>query len=112
MRYFLIDKITELEVGRRVRGIKNISLSDEVLHDHFPDLRDSSRRKRALILEAAAQLAGFLLEVSLNQSAETAQRACLAGRKSNWPSFTTSAGPGTNCSWTSRFSTRDPRPRK
>ena len=37
MRYFLIDKVTELEVGRRVRGIKNITFSDEVLHDHFPD---------------------------------------------------------------------------
>ena len=37
MRYFLIDRVTELVVGERIRGIKAITLTDEVLHDHFPD---------------------------------------------------------------------------
>ena len=37
MRYFLIDKVTDLVVSERARGVKNITLSDEILHDHFPD---------------------------------------------------------------------------
>ena len=37
MRYFLIDKVTELVPGERARGVKNVTLSDETLHDHFPD---------------------------------------------------------------------------
>src|SRR5207244_2123277 len=37
MRYFLIDKVTEIVPGERIRGVKNVTLSDEILHDHFPD---------------------------------------------------------------------------
>ena len=37
MRFFLIDKVTELQVGALIRGVKAVTLTDEVLHDHFPD---------------------------------------------------------------------------
>src|SRR5262249_56251763 len=57
MRYFLVDKVTELVPGERIRGVKCVSLSDEVLHDHFPDF---PVMPGALIVEAGAQLAGFL----------------------------------------------------
>lgn len=74
MRYFLIDKVTELVVGERIRGVKNVSLSDEILHDHFPDY---PTMPGALIIEAASQLAGMLLEVTINQRDAPLRRALL-----------------------------------
>ena len=53
MRYFLVDKVTALVAGERASGIKCVTLSDEILHDHFPGLsrccpaRSSSRRRRS-----------------------------------------------------------------
>ncbi len=63
MRYFLLDRVTEVVPGERACGIKNVTLTDEVLHDHFPDF---PVLPGALVIEAAAQLAGFLLEVTTN----------------------------------------------
>jgi 3-hydroxyacyl-[acyl-carrier-protein] dehydratase len=36
MRFTLLDKITELEAGQRITAIKNLSLAEEYLADHFP----------------------------------------------------------------------------
>ena len=74
MRYFLLDKVTAVEVGRSARGVKAVTLSDEVLHDHFPDY---PLLPGALLVESAAQLAGFLLEVSENQPGQEIRRALL-----------------------------------
>ncbi len=63
MRYYLIDKVTELTLGERARGVKCVTLTDDVLHDHFPDY---PMLPGALIVEAAAQLSGFLLEMTVN----------------------------------------------
>ena len=64
MRYILLDKITEVVPGKSARGVKCVTLTDEVLHDHFPDY---PILPGALLVEAATQLAGFLLEVSAAQ---------------------------------------------
>ncbi|MDH5492093.1 MAG: beta-hydroxyacyl-ACP dehydratase [Myxococcales bacterium] len=61
MRYFLLDRITELVLGERARGIKCVTLTDPTLHDHFPD---HPILPGVLAVEAAAQLAGFLIEIS------------------------------------------------
>lgn len=74
MRYYLIDKVTELAPGARATGIKCVTLTDEVLHDHFPDY---PMFPGALIVEAAAQLAGFLLEMSFNGDGKPLVRALL-----------------------------------
>src|SRR3954453_24073129 len=89
MRYFLIDKVTELTLGQSVRGVKNVTLSDEVLHDHFPD---HPIMPGALILEAAAQLAGFLLELTVNAADEPPRRALLV--QVELAKFHDFAGPG------------------
>jgi 3-hydroxyacyl-[acyl-carrier-protein] dehydratase len=89
MRYFLIDKVTELVVGERARGVKNVSLSDEVLHDHFPDY---PTMPGALIVESAAQLSGFLLEMSFNRPNVPVRRAILA--QIHDAKFYESCGPG------------------
>ena len=63
MRWMMLDRITEVVRGESARGIKCVTLTDEVLHDHFPD---HPILPGVLVIEAAAQLAGFLVEVSLN----------------------------------------------
>ena len=36
MRFHLIDRILELEPGKRIRVVKNLTLGEEYLADHFP----------------------------------------------------------------------------
>jgi 3-hydroxyacyl-[acyl-carrier-protein] dehydratase len=89
MRYFLIDKVTELVPGEMARGVKCVSLSDEILHDHFPDY---PIMPGLLVLEASAQLGGFLLEMSLNRASEPLARALLVQIEK--AKFHGTAGPG------------------
>lgn len=89
MRYFLLDKVTEIVAGESARGVKNVTLTDEVLHDHFPDY---PILPGALLIEAMAQLAGFLLEVTHNADDKPLVRALLAGITS--AKFSRPAEPG------------------
>jgi len=36
MRFILIDRVIELDSGRRLKAVKNVSLAEEYLADHFP----------------------------------------------------------------------------
>src|SRR5947209_18959769 len=36
MRFNLVDRILEVESGRRIRAVKNLTLGEEYLADHFP----------------------------------------------------------------------------
>ncbi len=74
MRYFMLDRITEFSRGYHASGIKNISLSEDILHDHFPTYPVFPG---ALVIEAMAQLGGFLFEMSVNRP-EKIRRALLA----------------------------------
>lgn len=89
MRYYLIDKVTELEPGTRAAGVKCVTLTDEVLHDHFPDY---PMLPGALIVEAAAQLAGFLLEMTFNGDGRPLLRALLV--QIQRAKFYQAVGPG------------------
>jgi 3-hydroxyacyl-[acyl-carrier-protein] dehydratase len=89
MRYFLLDRVTDVVPGESARGIKNVTLTDEVLHDHFPDF---PILPGALLVEAMAQLAGFLLEVTHNADDKPLVRALLASINS--AKFSRPAEPG------------------
>jgi 3-hydroxyacyl-[acyl-carrier-protein] dehydratase len=89
MRFFLIDKVTELVPGERVRSVKNVTLTDEILLDHFPD---HAIMPGVLVIEAAPQLAGFLLEMTLNRAGEPIRRALLV--QVELAKFHEPAGPG------------------
>jgi 3-hydroxyacyl-[acyl-carrier-protein] dehydratase len=89
MRWFLIDKVTALVPGERIRGVKCVSLGDEVLHDHFPD---HPIFPGALILEAGAQLAGYLVEATFHQGHPQPRRAVLGQIKD--ARFYEAVGPG------------------
>lgn len=64
MRYILLDRITVLEPPELARGIKCVSLADDVFADHFPG---HPVMPGALILEALAQLGGVLLEATMRK---------------------------------------------
>lgn len=66
MRWMWIDRVIELQPRQRLVAVKNVSLAEEHLHDHFP--ADPERRLPAapimpasLILEGMAQTAGILV---------------------------------------------------
>ena len=36
MRFILIDKVVSLRIGKEIKTVKNVSLAEEYLADHFP----------------------------------------------------------------------------
>lgn len=58
MRWFWIDRFTEFESGVRARAVKNVTLSEEHIHDHFPGF---GVMPGSLIVEGLAQTGGILL---------------------------------------------------
>jgi 3-hydroxyacyl-[acyl-carrier-protein] dehydratase len=56
MRYLLVDRIVEVEAGKRIRGIKNIAMSEDFLEYHFPR---NPVMPGMLLLEALVQLTGW-----------------------------------------------------
>lgn len=64
MRWIWIDRILELEKARRCVAIKNVSMAEDVLHDHFPAQRGRKAcpvMPNSLIIEGMAQTAGILV---------------------------------------------------
>ena len=59
MRFFLIDRVTAWVPGERAEAVKNVSLSEDYLRDHFPRV---PTMPGVLMLEAMAQLSGIILE--------------------------------------------------
>ncbi len=63
MRWIWIDKFVEFESGRRAVSVKNVSLAEEHLHDHFPG---HPVMPECLMIEAMAQTAGILVGQARN----------------------------------------------
>ena len=64
MRWMWIDRIVAYEPERRMVAVKNVSLAEDHLHDHFPaeDGREALPvMPGSLILEGMAQTAGILV---------------------------------------------------
>jgi len=58
MRWIWIDKFVEFHSGRRAVAVKNVTLAEEHLHDHFPGF---PVMPETLMIEAMAQTAGILV---------------------------------------------------
>jgi len=58
MRWIWIDKFVEFNSGKSAVALKNVTLAEEHLHDHFPDF---PVMPECLIIEAMAQTAGILV---------------------------------------------------
>ena len=91
MRWTWIDRIVQLERGKRCVAIKNVTLAEEVLHDHFPASGDSRAMPvmpNTLIIEGMAQTAGILV----GHARDFQEKVILA--KIGRATFTAAAGPG------------------
>ncbi|MEP7039505.1 MAG: hypothetical protein ABI891_14320 [Acidobacteriota bacterium] len=64
MRYVLIDKITELETGKNLKGIKNATFSDALARGGGAFL------PAAFVLETMAQAAGLLVMTTIECRAQ------------------------------------------
>ena len=76
MRFVLVDVVEELVPGQRARGIKCVSLSDDVLRDHFtwaPILPGT------MLIESLAQLGGALIEETAIADGRANDLAVLVG---------------------------------
>lgn len=58
MRWIWIDKFLEFESGRRAQAVKNVTLAEDHLHDHFPGY---PTMPNSLIVEGLAQTGGILV---------------------------------------------------
>ena len=56
--FLLVDRIIELDPGKRVVGLKNVSMNEPFFVGHFPDF---PVMPGVLIVEAMAQVAGVLV---------------------------------------------------
>jgi 3-hydroxyacyl-[acyl-carrier-protein] dehydratase len=63
MRWFWIDRFVEFQSGQRATAIKNVTLAEEHLHDHFPGF---PIMPGSLIIEGMAQTGGILLAEMLH----------------------------------------------
>jgi beta-hydroxyacyl-ACP dehydratase FabZ len=61
--FLLVDRILDIELGKRVVGLKNVTINEPFFAGHYPG---HPIMPGVLILEAMAQVGGFLLMRSLN----------------------------------------------
>ena len=62
--FLLVDRIEDLEIGKRVIGIKNVTVNEPFFQGHFPG---RPIMPGVLIIEAMAQVGGVLAFKSANQ---------------------------------------------
>jgi 3-hydroxyacyl-[acyl-carrier-protein] dehydratase len=55
--FLLVDRVTEIEAGKRIAGFKNLTANEELFNGHFPE---KPIMPGVLILESMAQIAGIL----------------------------------------------------
>ena len=69
--FLLIDRIIELEPGKRAVGIKNVTINEQFFQGHFPDY---PVMPGVLIIEAMAQAAGVLAFKSVPPAPDNRQQ--------------------------------------
>jgi 3-hydroxyacyl-[acyl-carrier-protein] dehydratase len=63
MRWIWVDKFVEFRSGKSAVAVKNVTLAEEHLHDHFPGF---AVMPESLMIEAMAQTSGILVGEAKN----------------------------------------------
>jgi 3-hydroxyacyl-[acyl-carrier-protein] dehydratase len=63
MRFLLVDRITSFEAGESITAVKNLSLAEEYLADHFPGF---PVMPGVLMLESLVQASAWLMRITEN----------------------------------------------
>jgi 3-hydroxyacyl-[acyl-carrier-protein] dehydratase len=58
--FLLVDRVLELEPGKRIRAIKNVTINEPFFQGHFPG---APVMPGVLVVEAMAQVGGLLTEL-------------------------------------------------
>jgi 3-hydroxyacyl-[acyl-carrier-protein] dehydratase len=69
--FLLVDRITELELGERIVGLKNVTINEPFFEGHFPG---KPIMPGVLVIEAMAQVGGILARLSGPESMEKGER--------------------------------------
>lgn len=104
MRWIWIDRILELEREKRCVAIKNVSLAEQVLHDHFPATAHCPAwpvMPNTLVIEGMAQTAGILV----GHANDFSEKVILA--KITRARFTDAARPGHTIRYTAKIERLD-----
>ena len=80
--FLLIDRVLDLIPGRRLVGIKNVSINEPFFHGHWPGM---PIMPGVLIVEALAQAAGVLIAASVPRAGRFALIASIDGVKFRRP---------------------------
>lgn len=81
MRFFLVDKVLELEEGKRLKAIKNVTLESSYLEQHFPG---NPIFPGVLVTEAMAQASGYLISKTLRRDEGRDAIAIMTGNNSRF----------------------------
>lgn len=65
----LVDRVLELEAGKRIRALKNVTINEPYFQGHYPR---QPIMPGVLIIEGMAQLSGILLSQKLEHTGKVA----------------------------------------
>jgi UDP-3-O-[3-hydroxymyristoyl] N-acetylglucosamine deacetylase/3-hydroxyacyl-[acyl-carrier-protein] dehydratase len=65
----LVDRVTEMEPGKRAIGVKNVSFNEPFFQGHYPE---APIMPGVLIVEAMSQLAGLMLNQTIDHQGKVA----------------------------------------
>ena len=99
MRWYWIDRFLEFESGRYAKAVKNVSLAEDYLHDHFPGY---PVLPNSLVIEGLAQTGGLLVG-EYNQFAEKVVLAKIPQAR-----FYAEAAPGDTLTYTATILSMQP----
>jgi beta-hydroxyacyl-ACP dehydratase FabZ len=72
--FLFVDMITELELGERIVGIKNVTISEPFFEGHFPG---NPIMPGVLVIEAMAQVGGILAKLSVPESMDIERESAI-----------------------------------